>query len=241
MVTKIAIIDLETTGINVKTDKIVSICVLDFDDKEFKPVFKQLVNPLIPIPPEASKVNGITNESVKNCKTFEMIAKSLLEVLNGYTHITTFNGMGFDIPLLVNEFKRTNIKFDSHKFKYVDTRLVYKETVKSNLAGVYNFYTGKTIKNAHTAEGDCIATGAILEEQLKDFSIEHLEYLSKKNHTETSSNYKLSIDKQSNYVINFGKHKGEKLSWLKDNEANYFEWARHTDLNAYAMNIIDKI
>ena len=62
--------DLETTGLKPLTSKILSCSAIKYvyEDGKFIEVDRldQFINPCIPIPEEASKVNGITNESVKD-------------------------------------------------------------------------------------------------------------------------------------------------------------------------------
>ena len=56
--------DLETTGTLPGVDRICEIGAVRFIDGEVEAVFSTLVNPEIPIPPGASRVNGITDEMV---------------------------------------------------------------------------------------------------------------------------------------------------------------------------------
>lgn len=57
--------DLETTGIKPSTDQIVEIGAVLFDGDQALKGFGRLINPGIPIPPDASAVNGITDAMVQ--------------------------------------------------------------------------------------------------------------------------------------------------------------------------------
>jgi len=57
--------DLETTGIFAGVDQIVEIGAARFINGQVESVFSTLVDPQMPIPPGASRINGISNEMVK--------------------------------------------------------------------------------------------------------------------------------------------------------------------------------
>lgn len=58
------VFDFETTGISVIRDDIIEISAIRVRDHERTEIFSRLVNPGRPIPPEASRINGITDEMV---------------------------------------------------------------------------------------------------------------------------------------------------------------------------------
>jgi DNA polymerase-3 subunit epsilon len=58
--------DLETTGIKPKEDRIVEIGAVLFDGSLAVKGYGTLVNPGVPIPPDASAVNGISDEMVRD-------------------------------------------------------------------------------------------------------------------------------------------------------------------------------
>lgn len=89
--------DLETTGIQPKTDAIVEIGAVRFDGAEPVETFSTLVNPGRPIPPEASAVNGITDEMVSGSPGIDKVL----------TELAAFCG---DLPLVAH-----NAPFD-YKF-----------------------------------------------------------------------------------------------------------------------------
>jgi len=76
----IAFFDLETTGVNVATDRIVEIgiIIVNVDNTEKEYCF--LVNPTIPIPVEASLIHGIYTKDVVNEPTFAELSKVGLDV-----------------------------------------------------------------------------------------------------------------------------------------------------------------
>ena len=67
----IAFIDLETTGINISTDRIVEIAIVKILPDGTRQVKRKLINPEMPIPPGSSAIHGITDDMVKEAPTFK--------------------------------------------------------------------------------------------------------------------------------------------------------------------------
>ena len=79
----LAFIDLETTGINLSSDRIVEIAIVKILADGTKSVKRKLINPEMPIPKAASDMHGITNEMVKDAPTFKQVAHELKQILDG--------------------------------------------------------------------------------------------------------------------------------------------------------------
>ena len=120
----IAFIDLETTGINVSTDRIVEISVLKISPNGKEEWMSTRVNPEMPIPPKTTAIHGITDEDVADSPTFKEIAKNLAAFLEG-CDLAGYNAIKFDIPVLAEEFLRTNIDFNFRKRRYVDVQVIF--------------------------------------------------------------------------------------------------------------------
>jgi DNA polymerase III subunit epsilon len=69
-------LDVETTGINVATDRIVEITILKVFPNGKEEIKTYLVNPTIPIDPRATAIHGISDEDVKNLPSFSEIAQN---------------------------------------------------------------------------------------------------------------------------------------------------------------------
>ena len=96
----IAFFDLETTGVNVGTDRIVEISILKVLPDGKREIKTRRVNPTIPIPPQSTAIHGITDEDVKDEPTFAQMAKALATFLKD-CDLAGYNSNKFDIPLLV--------------------------------------------------------------------------------------------------------------------------------------------
>jgi len=89
--------DLETTGTNIAKDRIVEISVLKVHPNQNKESFTWRVNPTVPIPPETTKVHGISDEDVKDEPTFKELAPKVYEFIKN-CDLAGYNSNRFDVP-----------------------------------------------------------------------------------------------------------------------------------------------
>lgn len=174
--TPLAFFDLEATGINVSTDRIVEISVLKVFPDGRQQTKTMRINPTIPIPAEASLIHGIYDEDIKDCPTFKDVARELYSFFEG-ADLAGFNVLKFDIPLLVEEFLRAGLDFDIEKRNLLDSQKIFHLMEKRNLAAAYKFYCGKTLENAHSAEADTIASYEVFQAQIERYEGEEVEDL----------------------------------------------------------------
>ena len=78
------IVDLETTGINYKRDKIIEIGAVKIDQKGKRQTFQSLIDPEIPIPKVITSLTGISDDM--------LVGKPLIEEVIG--DFLTFVGDG---------------------------------------------------------------------------------------------------------------------------------------------------
>ena len=120
----IAFFDLETTGINVASDRIVEISVLKVNPSGSEELLTQRINPTIPISKEAAAIHGISNDDVADKPTFAEFARKLANFLEG-CDFAGYNCNKFDIPLLAEEFLRVDMDFDFKKHKVIDVQVIF--------------------------------------------------------------------------------------------------------------------
>ena len=106
----LAIIDLETTGINLGTDRIVEIAIVKILPDGKKQIKRKLINPEIPISVTSTEIHGITNEMVKDAPAFRQVANELKQFLD-HCDLAGYNSNRFDIPMLAEEFLRAGMEF----------------------------------------------------------------------------------------------------------------------------------
>jgi len=237
--------DIESTGLNVASDRIVELSALKIfpnGDQELK---TRRLNPTILISPEAQAIHGISNDDVKDCPTFKEIAKSLSSWMQG-CDFAGYNSIKFDIPMLAEEFLRAGIDFDFRKRKLVDVQNIFHKMEQRTLVAAYKFYCNKNLENAHSAEADTVATYEILESQLDVYSetLENdVEFLSKFSTRSNSLDYagRIVINDKEVPVFNFGKHKGKPVFNVFSKEPSYYSWMMNGDFTLDTKQVLTKL
>ncbi|MDD2490650.1 MAG: 3'-5' exonuclease [Bacteroidales bacterium] len=237
--------DIESTGLNVASDRIVELSALKIfpnGDQELK---TRRLNPTILISPEAQAIHGISNDDVKDCPTFKEIAKSLSNWMQG-CDFAGYNSIKFDIPMLAEEFLRAGIDFDFRKRKLVDVQNIFHKMEQRTLVAAYKFYCNKNLENAHSAEADTVATYEILESQLDVYSetLENdVEFLSKFSTRSNSLDYagRIVINDKEVPVFNFGKHKGKPVFNVFSKEPSYYSWMMNGDFTLDTKQVLTKL
>lgn len=241
----IVFFDIESTGLNVATDRIVEICavkVMPNGDEEIK---TRRINPTIPISPEAQAVHGISNEDVKDCPTFKEIAKSLAKWMEG-CDFAGYNSIKFDIPLLAEEFLRAGVDFDFRKRHLVDVQNIFHKMEQRTLSAAYKFYCQKDLENAHSAEADTLATYEILKGQLDRYpdtlqnDVKMLAEFSTKTKLADYAG-RIALNDKDVPVFNFGKHKGKPVEEVFVSEPSYYSWMMNGDFTLDTKKVITEI
>ena len=168
LIKPLAVVDLETTGINLATDRIVEIAIIKIMPDGSKLVKHKLINPEMPIPKQSSDIHGITDEKIKNAQTFRQAANELKQFLD-QCDLAGYNSNRFDIPLLVEEFLRVGIEIDMNGRKLIDVQRVFHMMEQRTLSAAYRFYCDKLHEGAHGAQADAEATLEILLSQIKRY------------------------------------------------------------------------
>lgn len=252
----LAFFDLEATGINVASDRIVEISILKAmpsGDEEIKTL---KIKPLIPIPLESSLIHGIYDEDVNDAPTFKEVAQEIIDFLAD-ADLAGYNSNKFDIPMLLEEFLRVGINFEIEHRKFVDVQNIFHQMEQRTLRAAYKFYCGKDIINAHSAEADIKATYEVLLSQIEKY--EGKDWEDKKGvitqpvkndveslHTFTNLNKpvdfagRMVFNEENLPIFNFGKHKGKTLFQVFDEEPSYYSWMMNGDFPLYTKNRLDK-
>ncbi len=240
----IAFIDLETTGINVSSDRIVEISVLKITTDGKEEWISTRINPEMPIPPKSTAIHGITDKDVVNSPTFKGIAKNLTAFLEG-TDLAGYNAIKFDIPVLAEEFLRANIDFNFRKRKYVDAQVIFHKKEQRTLSAAYLFYCNRELENAHSSKADTQATYEVLKSQLdryKDLEndVEKLADISSYNSIVDFAG-RIIYDENGIEIFNFGKHKGKPVETVFREEPSYYSWMMNGDFPLYTKKILTEI
>ena len=100
-------LDLETTGLDYKQDRIIEIGAVKFIKGEEKEEFSSFVNPNVPIPAQITNLTGIKTEDVAQAPSFEQIAKKLVDFIGDLA--ICGHQVDFDVNFLNEEFKRMGL------------------------------------------------------------------------------------------------------------------------------------
>ena len=253
----IAFFDLETTGVNVASDRIVEISILKIHPDGAKEVKTRKINPTIPIPIESSLVHGIYDQDVQNEPTFKSVAKSLCDFFDN-CDLGGFNSNRFDVPLLMEEFLRAEVDFDLHNRSLVDVQNIFHQMEQRTLSAGFQFYCNKDLTNAHSAEADTFATFEILEAMLDKYQDNTLEKEDGSTYNPVTNDMKqlgefskrsnnvdlvgrIVLDDQDVAVFNFGKYKGTPVTEVLDKNPGYYSWMMNGDFPLYTKKVLEKI
>jgi DNA polymerase-3 subunit epsilon len=250
-------LDLETTGINVASDRIVEIALLkvNIDGREEEKLMR--INPEMQIPEQSSRIHGIYDEDVKDCPTFKEVAKTLAQFMEG-CDLAGFNSNRFDIPLLAEEFLRSGVDIDMKRHKFVDIQAIFHKMEKRTLTAAYKLYCNKELEDAHSAMVDTKATYEVLKAQLERYeAAEYEDSLGRKsvpiiNDVEKLSEFscfdrnvdfmgRIVYDENGVEVFNFGKNKGIPVEKVLKEQPGYYGWIMNGDFPLYTKKVLTAI
>jgi DNA polymerase III subunit epsilon len=239
----LAFIDLETTGINLGSDRIVEIAIVKILPDGNRSVKRKLINPEIPIPKTASDLHGITDEAVKTAPVFKQVAHELKQFMDS-CDLAGYNSNRFDIPLLVEEFLRADIEFEMKGRKMVDVQKIFHQMEQRTLSAAYKFYCNKALEGAHSAEIDASATSEVLSAQLQHYPAlgNTVDSILKAIGEDTVVDFaRRFIMENGIEVFNFGKHKGRPVSDVLKSEPQYYDWMMKGDFPQHTKQKLTEI
>ena len=176
--------DIESTGLNINTDRILNFCFIKLYPDGKAEAWNQLVGlpDEVEISEGAFNKHGIKKEDLKGYPSFEMLAPSIFKFI-GDGHLGGFNISGFDIGMLTKEFERTGIQFSTESKAILDVQTIFHKNVsleeaqeeesglngKRTLTAAYKYYCGEDLEHAHTAGADAIASIDVLKGQFEKY------------------------------------------------------------------------
>ena len=232
--------DIESTGLSIPVNSIIELSFVKVFPGGEERIKTWKIKPWDyekgcqrPIEPEASKVNGVTDDMLVDCPTFFELAEEIAEWLKD-SDLAGFNSQKFDLPMLAEEFERVaragkKLDVDLHSPRMVDVQNIFHVMEPRNLRDAYRFYCGgDDFENAHTAEADTVATYKVLKAQLDRYpdqlknDVEHLSSFASRKAVDFSGC--LVYDDNGEAVVNFGKHKGKTARQVFNSDPSYFAW-----------------
>jgi DNA polymerase-3 subunit epsilon len=243
LIKPLAVIDIEATGTNLSTDRIIEIAIVKIMPDGRKMVKRKLVNPEMPIPPVVTEIHGITDEMVKDAPAFRQVANEIRQFID-VADLAGYNSNRFDIPMLVEEFLRISLDFDMKNRKLLDVQKIFHQMEQRTLAAAYKFYCNGVLDNAHSAEADACATWEVLQSQIERYpqlgltvdSI--LKCIGEENHVDFARRMVMENGRE---IFNFGKHKGRAVTDVLKAEPQYYDWMMKGDFPLHTKRKLTEV
>ncbi len=241
----IVFFDLETTGTNISTDRIVELSVIKIHPDGEREERTRRLNPEMPIPPEATAVHHISDADVADAPTFRQIAKNFFIFLEG-CDLGGYNIVKFDLPVLIREFQRAGLQFSTEGRRVVDAYTIFCRMEPRNLTAAYKFFCGKKLEGAHGAAADTLATVEVFAAQLERYGAEDYADL-----PEGIEKFPQNMDELNEFcvsqrpdwvdangrfkwrgdevIVAFGRHNGTPLKTLATQFPDFLRWLLKAD------------
>ena len=230
----LAVIDVQSTGLDPRTARIVKLSVLRIDSVGGEHVRSVIVNPEISIPAASTEVHGLTDLDVAGKPIFRAYARALDQHLSG-CDIAGFGIERFGLPLLCAEFERCGIKFELSNRAVVDAMVVFHRLEPRNFNAAYTRFVGGSRKESNDPGQTARDVLEILRGQIRaGSSVPESPYSIEKWSKGIDAR---AIDVQGKFVwgkekeamINFGKYRGHSLREIANNDAAYLNWVAAED------------
>ncbi len=156
------VVDLETTGLDTKTARIIEIGTValvkgKIDEEN---TTSMLVNPGVPIPPQATAIHKIGDADVADAPPVADGLKKLLALIGD--QLVIGHSIGFDLAIIRAECQRAGFVY--RKPRTLDTRLL-GELANTSLPDfsldMLGQWLGVPIENRHSALGDALTTARL--------------------------------------------------------------------------------
>ena len=163
--TEYCILDIETTGLSFRTEKITELGAVKYRNGEVIGEFECFVNPQKPIPQEVVEVTHITDEMVKNAGTIEEVLPKFLEFI-GQDVIVAHNA-DFDVGFIKYNAEKLGYSLEN---TYIDTLRLAKDLFpdyKKYKLGIIAQHLGIQVDVAHRALDDVITLMKVFKVMLE--------------------------------------------------------------------------
>jgi DNA polymerase-3 subunit epsilon len=226
----LVVLDLEATGANPASARIIQVAVLRLVETDGSFVlddsFEAVVDPGVPIPSEVTELTGITDEMVEGAPPFEALEGDLHSLLQD-AHLAGYNSLQYDVPLLKAEYDRHGLgPFPSPDDRVHLDVMRLEETFRGkSLEAVFQKYFGEAPDEAHNAMADVQTTCKVLKGQLQTYEPERDVRALADRATGNDVDRRGRLQRvDGENVVAFGQHEGMPLRRLGEEEPGYFRW-----------------
>ena len=250
----VVFVKIQTTGTDRKTDRILELALIKLEEGKEPISVVRRFNPGINISEEITKINGFSNENLKNEPAFEEKAEGILSFIKGCDFIG-FNIRKFEIPFLSAEFYRSGIEFTTYGVKFIDLKNFYQRIDARNFRNAVKTFVGKDLgenikssewvtesvglfnKMLEKSNGQVLSDGKVIES-----NFETLSELFDPSYGSLDIDGKIVLNENKRPVFNFGKHQGKIVAdVLLNEEPGYFQWILNSDFSHDTKNVVKKI
>jgi len=239
------VFDLETTGLDVKKDRIVQYCFMNE-----KKSISSLIYPEMKIPKSATDVHKISDKDVELCQPFKDHAESIVDFIMSEKVIAGFNIINFDLPLLANEMMRCGFKDfammifvaltepEKSELIIIDGSSIFRNFFKRTLTGAAEYYLDVDFTDsAHDAVRDGEITMQVIQAQMEKYNID------------TNKAFEISLMPPEGFLdrackiksdgkFTFGKYAGKHVS---EADIGYLQWIVNGDFDFQTKHVIKKL
>ena len=227
--------DTETTGLDVQKEHIIQLSLVKFETDNWQ-VLDQRDWYILPegeftIPAEAEAVHHISKAFLQE---HGVSLRSVYDDLIAFTKgcdILSYNGNGYDAPILYYNLKRLGLTFDFDGRTWYDALTLERihtagmvdengERLHNNLTTAYTRYYGHPFEGAHNSLDDVLATIEVFKAQVAAHGWQWAQL----DEFAFICFDRWLIRKGGYYYLNQGAHKGESIESMLQIDRSYLEW-----------------
>lgn len=227
--------DTETTGLDVQKEHIIQLSLVKFETDNWS-VLDQRDWYILPegeftIPAEAEAVHHISKEFLSaNGVSLRSVYEDLVAFTDG-CDMLSYNGNGYDAPILYYNLKRAGLSFDFGNRTWYDALLLERihtagqvdengEKLHNNLTAAYTRYYGHPFEGAHNSLDDVMATIEVFKAQVAA----HGWAWAQRDEFGFISYDRWLVKKGNYFYLSQGGHKGESIESMMRIDRSYLEW-----------------
>lgn len=239
--------DLETTGKNPRTARIVEIAITQLHPDGATVQWWSLINPGISIPPETTAIHGITDDHVLGKPRFCEVASRVVRAFRN----CDFAGFGvrYDLEVLAEEFKRagidTSVPEGVQPPRILDGHRLWQLVSPRTLSDFVEWFAGRKHEGAHGAGADVAGTLDGIEglfqrhpDLPRDLDKLHELQFPRPENAVDSTGKLVWIDGGMRVALSFGKH---ALRPITEVPPDYLRWLLNTSLPSDTRTLLDGI
>jgi len=214
-------------------DRIIEISIIKIDADRTVQIATKMVNPGMPIPEEASLVNGITDADVASAQPFAEIASALFSFI-GDADFAGFSLTNFDLKFLTEEFNNAGVEFTIVGRKIIDLSSMYHSMERRDFRAAIERYTGKNLADApiksETANIEAVnifngmVTAYPEDERFINTNPDKLHDSFNRNKKALDVRGNIILNNEGRPVFNFGKYKNSIIGDMMIADPSYYDW-----------------